>query len=295
MELSYYPGCTIKTSARNYETSAKAALAWLNAHLNEMEDWTCCGVVHPLAQDDLYHQLAPIRVLNHMQHQEQQREVVTLCDMCYNTLSQANVAMQQHGDRLKTINTYIHDTQAEPDYAGSITVLHLLQVLRDKIGFATIQKQVGNPLKGLKVFPYYGCMVLRPGEISIDSPEDPQIIGDLMRALGATVIDDPVKNECCGSYHTVDQREVVYSRITHIVERAQARGAEAIVLSCPLCRFNLDTRQGEAPGIANPLPVFYYTQLMGLAFGLGAEELGLEDHAHAIAPQGIVQRYSQQR
>jgi heterodisulfide reductase subunit B len=245
-------------------------------------------VVHTLTQDDRYHQLAPIRVLNHVLHQAQRREVVTLCDMCYNTLAQANYAVQQHPEQLQTHNTYMHDMQAEAGYDGSVQVRHLLQILRDTIGFAAIKSQVKQPLIGLKVFPYYGCMLLRPGEISIDSSEDPQIMGDLMRALGATVIDDPVKTECCGSYHTVDQQPVVYQRIEHIVERARGRGAEAIVLSCPLCRFNLDSRQHEDAAISDPLPVFYYTQLMGLAFGLSPSELGIERASHAIDPLPIL-------
>lgn len=274
MELQYYPGCTIKTSAKNYETSAMAAMQWLGVNLQEMEDWNCCGVVHTLSQDDLYHQIAPVRVLTHLQ-KEHHNELVTMCDMCYNTLSQANVMVQNNTESLTTLNNFMTEEEA---YQGKVRVLHLLEVLRDKIGFDTIRKKVKKPLKGLKVFPYYGCMVLRPGDVSIDSPEDPTIMGDLMKALGAEVIDDPVKIECCGSYHTVDNRNIVYDRVNRIVERAHAKGANAMVLSCPLCRFNMDTRQYEQPGRENPMPVFYYTQLMCLAFGLEESVMGLDDH-----------------
>jgi heterodisulfide reductase subunit B2 len=274
MDIKYYPGCTIKTSARNYETSALAALQALGVELNEMEDWNCCGVVHSLTTDDLYHQIAPVRVLNHLEH-EGRSELVTLCDMCYNTLAQANVLVTSDAEKLKTLNTFM-DTE-EP-YGGSVEVLHLLEILRDKVGFQTIAKRVKRPLKGLKVFPYYGCMLLRPGEVGIDNAEDPTILGDLMAALGAEVIDDPVKVECCGSHHTVGNCGVVFDRVEKIVERAKAKGAEAMVLSCPLCRFNLDARQQEDPAITEPLPVFYYTQLMAVAFGLGEEVLGLDDH-----------------
>jgi heterodisulfide reductase subunit B len=281
MNVTYYPGCTIKTSARNYETSARAALAWLNRELNEMEDWNCCGVVHALSVDDLFHQIAPVRVLRHFQQEQPQEELVTLCDMCYNTLSQANMLVKNNADQLKTINTFMDEEQP---YDGGVTVLHLLQLLRDTIGFDAIKKKVVNPLKGLNVFPYYGCMLLRPGEIGIDDAEDPTIIGDLMQALGAEVIDDPVKVECCGSYHTVDNRDIVLERVGNIVARARAKGADAIVLSCPLCRFNMDARQPSMQQTEQealhqgPLPVFYYTQLMCLAFGLDNGVIGLEDH-----------------
>lgn len=278
MDIKYYPGCTVKTSARNYETSAMAALRYLGVELSELEQWNCCGVVHTLSADDLMKQLAPVRVLKHVEQCEERQEVVTLCDMCYNTLSQANVLVRNDPAKLKTINTFMECDDAHGGYEGTVSVVHLLQVLRDTIGFQAIQKKVKYPLRGMKVFPYYGCMVLRPGEVGIDTPEDPTIMGDLMRALGAEVIDDPVKIECCGSHHTVGDRAIVFERIEHIIGRARDKGAEAVVLSCPLCRFNLDTRQKEDRTIHMPLPVFYYTQLMGIAFGLDEAVLGLNEH-----------------
>jgi heterodisulfide reductase subunit B len=274
MDLKYYPGCTIQTSARNYESSALAALQSLGVELSELQEWNCCGVVHSLSTDDLMHQLAPVRVLNNIQ-QEGRSEVVTLCDMCYNTLSQANVLVNQDPDKLKTINNFI---EAEQRYDGKVEILHLLEILRDKIGFDKIKQHVKRPLKGLNIFPYYGCMILRPGEVSIDTPEDPTILGDLLTALGARVIDDPVKIECCGSHLTVGNKGVVFERIEKIVGRAKDAGANAVVLSCPLCRFNLDTRQRDDTNISEPLPVFYYTQLMCLAFDLAEDVLGLDEH-----------------
>lgn len=275
MDIKYYPGCTIKTSAQNYETSAMAALKWLSVELNEIEDWNCCGVVHTLTRDDLMKKVAPLRVLMHVQHEEQRNEVVTLCDMCYNTLAQANYQVKHDAEQLQTLNNFI---DCEEPYDGSVEVVHLLQVLRDDIGFDRIKKKVRNPLHGIKIFPYYGCMLLRPGEVGIDNAEDPTVLGDLARALGAEVIDDPSKVECCGSHHTVSNRQLVFDRVEKIVDRAKAKGADAIMLSCPLCRFNFDTRQQEHPEIDNPLPVFYYTQLMCIAFGLDEEVLGLDDH-----------------
>lgn len=283
MKIPYYPGCTIKTSARNYEASAMAALHALGFDLHEMEDWNCCGVVHALASDDLYHQIAPVRVLTRL-HKEGQKEVVTLCDMCYNTLSQANHMVASHPDRLKTLNTFM---ECDTPYDGSVTVHHLLGVLRDRIGFDTIKKKVKQPLRGLNIFPYYGCMLLRPGEVSVDTPEDPTVLGDLLHALGATIIDDPVKIECCGSHHTVGNRDIVYDRVEHIVARAKAKGANAMVMSCPLCRFNLDTRQSEIAALADPLPVFYFTQLMGIALGVDEAALGLDQHR--IDPRALLE------
>ncbi len=286
MHVDYYPGCTIKASARQYETSALAVLHALDVQFREMEQWNCCGVVHSLATDNLIRHVAPIRVFTRLQEQGG-TELVTLCDMCYNTLAQANLLVQQHPDKGESINTFIANDQP---YDGQVDVLHLLQILRDRIGFQAIKRRVTHPLKALTVFPYYGCKLLRPREIGIDDAEAPSILRDLMQALGATVVDDPIQTQCCGSYHVVNQDAVVARRVARIVERAQLHGADVIVLSCPLCHFNLDTRQtlfhagGEEPG----MPVLYYTQLIGLALGLACETLGLD--AHHIDPLPLLQR-----
>lgn len=269
--VSYYPGCTIKASAQNYETSALALLHALGIQPREMEQWNCCGVVHSLTSDNLIRQVAPIRVFSELQHQGSS-EVVTFCDMCYNTLSQANLLVENEPEKGQVINEFIDASQS---YDGHITVLHLLQVLRDRIGFATVHTKVKQPLKGLNIFPYYGCKLLRPSTVGIDDAEDPTILRDLMQALGVTVIDDPIRIECCGSHHVVNNDDLVVGRIEKIVSRAQSKGADAIVLSCPLCMFNFDTRQHC---IAAPLPVFYFTQLICLALGLEQATLGLDDH-----------------
>lgn len=281
MHLPYYPGCTIKASAQQYESSALAVLNVLGFQPEEMENWNCCGVVHSLASDNLLRHVAPARVFTRLQ-QQGSSEVVTFCDMCYNTLAQTNRLIQQEPDKCASINDFIESGES---YQGQIKVLHLLQILRDQVGFQAIKKKVRRPLKGFNIFPYYGCKLLRPGDVGIDDAEDPTILGDLIRALGASVVDDPIKNQCCGAYHVVDNQDIVAGRVEKIVERAKLRGADAIVLSCPMCMFNLDTRQQH---IEYPLPVFYFTQLMCIAFGLEQHVLGLD--AHHIDPLPLLQR-----
>ncbi len=283
MHIDYYPGCTIKTSARQYETSALAVLHALDVQSREMEQWNCCGVVHSLATDNLIRHVAPIRVLTRLQ-QQGGTELVTLCDMCYNTLAQANLLVQRQPDKGEAINGFIADDQT---YGGQVDVLHLLQILRDRIGFQAIKRQVICPLKGLTVFPYYGCKLLRPRAVGIDDAETPSILRDLMQALGATVVDDPIQTCCCGSYHVVNRDAIVAGQVTKIAARAQLQGADIIVLSCPLCHFNLDTHQPPPTDGGQRLPVLYYTQLIGLAFGLPWETLGLD--AHHIDPFPLLQ------
>lgn len=277
MKLLYYPGCTLKTSAKNLEKTAIAVTRALGHELVEMKDWNCCGVVSSLTSDDLMRHLAPLRNLIQVED-EKETKVITLCDMCYNTLKQTNLRVKEKPEDLKTLNAFMDQ---ENDYKGTVSVLHFLEFLRDEIGFETLKKKVKNPLTGIKIMPYYGCMLLRPREVSIDDPEEPRILGDLLKSLGAEVVDNPFKIECCGSYNTVEQKEIVSRRAHRITSFALNKGADAIVLSCPLCRFNLDMRGREAEKLYKgykQIPVYYYTQLIAVSLGLEHSVYGFDQH-----------------
>ncbi|MBU0497106.1 MAG: CoB--CoM heterodisulfide reductase iron-sulfur subunit B family protein [Candidatus Thermoplasmatota archaeon] len=278
MKLLYYPGCTLKTSAKNFEKSAFAIMDALGHEMVEMEDWTCCGVAASLTADDLMHHLAPLRNLIHVEDQGEE-SIITLCDMCSNTLKQTNLRVHENPDDLETLNAFM---DKENDYKGTVKVLHFLEFLRDEVGFDVLKKMVKNPLKGLKIMPYYGCMLLRPREVAIDDAEEPTILRDLLQVLGAEVVDNPFKIECCGSYHTIENKEIVSNRAYTISQDAFDKGTDAIALSCPLCRFNLDVRGKEAEEIYNnykQIPIYYYTQLIAVAIGLDPECCGFDKHA----------------
>ena len=277
MKLLYFPGCTLKTSAKNLEKSAFAVMDALGHEMVEMDDWTCCGVVASLAGDDLMHHLAPLRSLIHVEDQGENK-VVTLCDMCCNTLKQTNLRVKENPDDLETLNLFM---DRENDYKGTVKVIHFLEFLRDEIGFDVIKKKVKHPLKDIKIMPYYGCMLLRPREVAIDDAEEPTILSDLLSALGAEVVDNPFKIECCGSYHTVENKELVSKRAHRITSFATDRDSDAMVLSCPLCKFNLDARGKEAEKMFKgykQIPVYYYTQLIAIALGLDPEVCGFDQH-----------------
>ena len=278
MKLLYYPGCTLKTSAKNLEKSAFAIMDALGHEMAEMEDWNCCGVVASLTDDDLMHHLASLRNLIHVEDAGEDK-VITLCDMCYNTLKQTNLRVKEKPDDLETLNLFM---DRENDYKGTVKVIHFLEFLRDEVGFDVLKKMVKNPLKGMRIMPYYGCMLLRPRDVSIDDAEEPTILSELLTALGAEVVDNPFKIECCGSYHTIEEKNLVSNRAYRITKFAVDRGSDAIVLSCPLCRFNLDVRGKEAEKIYNnykQVPVYYYTQLIAVALGLDPKCCGFDDHA----------------
>ena len=277
MKLLYFPGCTLKTSAKNLEKSAFAVMDALGHEMVEMDDWTCCGVVASLAGDDLMHHLAPLRSLIHVEDQGENK-VVTLCDMCCNTLKQTNLRVKENPDDLETLNLFM---DRENDYKGTVKVIHFLEFLRDEIGFDVIKKKVKHPLKGIKIMPYYGCMLLRPREVAIDDAEEPTILSDLLSALCAEVVDNPFKIECCGSYHTVENKELVSKRAHRITSFATERDSDAMVISCPLCKFNLDARGKEAEKMFKgykQIPVYYYTQLIAIALGLDPEVCGFDQH-----------------
>ena len=278
MRLLYYPGCTLKTSAKNLEKSAFAIMEKLGHEMKEMDDWNCCGVVSSLSDDDLMRHLAPLRSLIHVEDQGEDK-VITLCDMCCNTLKQTNLRVKEKPDDLETLNSFM---DRENDYKGTVTVYHFLEFLRDEIGFSVIKKMVKKPLRGLKIMPYYGCMLLRPREVAIDDAEEPMILHNLLTALGAEVVDNPFKIECCGSYHTIENKDIVSKRAHRITNFALERDADAIVLSCPLCRFNLDVRGKEAEKMFDgykQIPIYYYTQLVSIALGLDPSLCGFEEHA----------------
>jgi len=278
MKYLYFPGCTLKTSAKNLEKTANAIMNKFGHELKEMDDWTCCGVVSSLSDDDLMRHLAPLRSLIHVED-EGEDKVITLCDMCCNTLKQTNLRVKEKSDDLETLNAFMDQ---ENDYKGTVSVYHFIEFLKEEIGFPALKKIVKNPLNGIKIMPYYGCMMLRPREVAIDDAEDPQIFNELLLALGAEIIDNPFKIECCGSYHTIENKDIVINRSHRITNFAIDQGADAIMLSCPLCRFNLDVRGKEAEKNFKgykQIPIYYYTQLIAIALGIDPTVCGFENHA----------------
>jgi heterodisulfide reductase subunit B len=267
MKVSYYPGCTLKTKAKNLEDAAVASMAALGVDFEELPRWNCCGAVHSLADDDLIHQVAPIRdLIRAMERGSDQ--VVTLCSMCYNTLARANLLMRNDEVKRKTINDFMNE---EKDYQGEVDVVHFLTFLRDQVGWGKIRAKVKVPLTGLKVATYYGCTLVRPRNVSIDPPGGDKILPEFLEVLGATPVDFAASTLCCGSYQILANPEAAMDVSAMILEGALKAGAEALVLSCPLCDYNLGKKQVDvlAKGkVSGQVPVFYFTQLLALALGL---------------------------
>jgi heterodisulfide reductase subunit B len=266
MKLAYYPGCTLKTKASNLEMAAMEALKKLDVEFEELERWNCCGAVFSLADDDLIHHVAPIRNLIRVQETGHDT-VVTICSQCYNTLARANQLVRDDESKLETINLFMDE---EPDYTAGIEVLHYLTLLKEHVGWDKLREAVTNPLDGLRVAPFYGCTLVRPADVSVD-PLGEGILEEFLRALGADPVPFSAGKECCGSYQMLAHPEEGLKRAGEVIASANRAEAEAMVLSCPMCEYNLGTRQPSvisAGADLQSVPTFYFTQLLGVALGL---------------------------
>lgn len=285
VQYSYFPGCNLKTNAKGFEETAIAVSKKLEAELVEMPKWNCCGTVHTMTSDNMMRRIAPVRVLSrskkHIDTLEEgtPKEVVTLCSMCNSTLKIVNHEVKQNHEDLEKINYQLEED--EECYEEDMEVKHFLEIIRDNIGYEKLSQSVVKPLEGLKISPYYGCMLLHPDEAAIDDVEMPSVLEYLVESLGAEVIDSPLFKFCCGSYHIVDEEQIVDTQVGKIVEAARLRGANALVVACPLCAFNIDHQQKimkDKNHGKEPLPVFYFTQLMALALGVPLKTNHFEDH-----------------
>ncbi len=271
MSIAYFPGCTLSTKAAGYDLSGRAVAQVLNMPLEELPEWQCCGATFPLATDNSMALIAPTRLLT--QAQKAGGHVTTLCAICFHVLRRTQNVLENRPEVLERINWF-----TEEPYEGKARVSHFLELLRDEYTFDALAQRVVRPLKGLKVAPYYGCLLLRPqDEIHLDNPDDPVILHDCLAALGCEVVDFPYKAECCGSYLAASKPELPEKLCRDIVSSARQHGANVIVTACPLCQFNLENPQRASNG--DGLPVLYFTQLMAVALGLAPEVWGIEQQS----------------
>ena len=258
MKVSYFPGCTLKNKAKILDEYARKSALALGVELEEIKEWQCCGGVFTTSKDEIATKLSSVRAL--MDARDNGQALVSVCSACHNVIKQTNFAMQTDKEFADKVNRYM---QNDNPYLGETQVYHFLELLRDVVGFDKLKEKVVNPLKGKKIGAYYGCLLLRPSNVlAFDNPENPTIIEDLLKALGADVVKYPFRNECCGAYVSIKNAELTEKKSSKIIENAKKAGAEVIVTACPLCYYNLKTQaNGE-------IEVKYITELLADALGV---------------------------
>ena len=261
MKYSYYPGCTLKNKAKDLDAYARASAKALGFEMEEIEDWQCCGGVYPLGSDEIATKLSSVRALNDAK--EKGQDLITVCSACHHVLKRVNDDMKNVDDIRTRANNYL---KLDTPYEGETNVLHYLEVLRDEVGFDEIKKKVVNPLTGKKIGAYYGCLLLRPGKImAFDNPENPIIMEDFIRALGAEPVVYPYRNECCGGNISLKEKEMAQNMCEKIMDSAKCFEADMLITACPLCMYNL-RKNGTGD-----LPVYYFTELLAEALGVKEE------------------------
>lgn len=259
MKFSYFPGCTLKTKAKDLDRYARLCAEKLGAELIEPEDWQCCGGVYPLGSNEIGNKLSSVRALNDAKMNG--RELVTVCSACYHVIKRVNDDMKNVPDIRDRANNY---AQFEEPYQGETNVIHYLELLRDRIGFNRIKEAVTSPLTGRKIGAYYGCLLLRPSDVMrFDDPENPAIIENFLSAIGAEPVFFQMRNECCGGYRSMEDGAFTSTLVGKIFADAKNAGCGELVTACPLCRYNLMKYEGP-----DKLPVRYITEVLAEALGL---------------------------
>ena len=259
MKISYYPGCTLKTKAKELDVTARLCAEALGVEMEEIENWQCCGAVYPSITNEVATKLSAVRALDYAKHHG--GKLLTLCSACHNVIKRTNEDMKNSEHMNAHANNYL---KLDEPYNGETEVLHYLEMLKTLVGFDNIKKAVVNPIKR-KIGAYYGCLLLRPsGVMAFDNPENPTILEDFIKAIGGIPVVYPFRNECCGAYVSLKNTELPKKKSEKVLTSAKEKGAEEIITACPLCLYNLQVNGG---GI---LPVKYFTELLAEALGVKA-------------------------
>ncbi|MEA3335328.1 MAG: CoB--CoM heterodisulfide reductase iron-sulfur subunit B family protein [Chloroflexota bacterium] len=282
MKYGYYPGCSLEKNAAAYHVSAMAVADAVGVDFVEVNDWNCCGATEYMSIDlipafALISRNLALAAQLDLETNGDGKQLVAPCSACFLNLSKADEYLGNDPPLADKTNQALAagGLSYEP---GSVLVRHLLEIFVNDVGYEAIAEKVTKPLYDLRIAPYYGCLIVRPGfHGGFDDPEYPTTLDDLMVALGATVVDFPVKAHCCGGHMTQISEPIALDIIRRLLKNAADYGADAIVTLCPMCQLNLDGYQdavNKAFGTDYKIPILYFTQLMGLAFGLPTANLG---------------------
>lgn len=274
MKTGIYPGCSLTGSARDYNESVFALAEALGLNFDRIPDWNCCGAT---AAHNLNKELSialPARILA-LAEKNSMDEIIVPCAACYSRLTVTQKELKKNPELKNRVSEIL-----EMDYRGTSSILNVIEWI-DKYVMPKLENRITKPFEH-KVACYYGCLLVRPDKIlNYDRVEDPQTMDVVMNKIGATTVDFPFKTECCGAGLSISRTETVSRLSGKIVEDAEHRGAEAIIVACPMCHSNLDMRRSNINKYWNAdfrLPVIFVTQAIGLAIGLSPAKTGLKRH-----------------
>ncbi len=283
MKYAYYPGCSLECNSAAYDVSVRAVADLLGIKLVELDDWNCCGATEYFTQDELTACSVIARNLALVDSQFDQ--LVAPCAACYLNLAKVDHLMSEHAEMNDKINQALAagGLKYKP---GRVRVRHILDVIHTDIGETAIRDKVVKPLTGLRIAPYYGCQVVRPIK-GMDNTEYPMKMDELFKWLGAEVVDYPVKAHCCGGHMTQISEPQAFELIRRLLQSAVDYQADMILCMCPMCQLNLDAYQSRVNGFFGlnfKMPIIFFTQLLGVAFGIDQKTLGFGKEIVAASP-----------
>ncbi len=302
-QVAYYPGCALEGTAQPYNTSTKAIAKELQLELKEIDNWNCCGAMEVKNIDPEIQTYLSSRVLSLAKNETKQDVVMAPCNGCYHNLKKAEYDLENK-QKSRDVVEKISKKAEHPVYeAGEVETIHALDWIKFGIGEDELRQKIKGGLKGLKIANYYGCMYTRPRHIfpekdqggNSESTSKPHYMDDLLEVAGAENVEFAMKTACCGGAHTLSDSDMSTKLVLNILQAAEAAGAEVIATECPTCHSGLEMHQIRALKKLSKqtnVKVIYFTQLLGLAMGLGPREVGLHenvsDSVNLMFDKGIV-------
>jgi len=272
MQIGYYPGCSLESSAKEFDLSIRAIFKEMEISLKEIPDWNCCGASPAHYLNEELAMALPYRNLIKAE-EAGLNQVISPCPACYSHLKHVHEEVVKDASLSERLQKIVGK-----DYQKGVVSKHLLDFLKEDIGIERLRGSLKTPLNGLKVVSYYGCLMRLPG-VRLDDVENPVMMDQIVGAIGGESLDWSYKTECCGASLSVSRTEIALRLVHSILEAAQEKGADCIAVVCPLCQSNLDARQGDINkkyGTSYKMPILYLTQLIGLTQKLGHNQLGLD-------------------
>jgi len=288
-EVAYYPGCALEGSGHAYNRSTKAVGKALGLKLKEVENWNCCGAMEVKNIDPRLQTYLSSRVMSIAANEMGQQVVMAPCNGCYHNLKKAEYELSHDSESAEVVDRLSKKAGHQTYQAGQVETIHALDWIKQAIGEEGLKARVKNSLQGMKIANYYGCMYSRPRHIfpekdagpGSESTSKPHFMDDLLEAAGAENVEFPLKTACCGGAHTLSDSDTSTRLVANILQAAEAAGAEVIATECPTCHSGLEMHQIRAEkrlGIKTSVKILYFTQLLGMALGLKARKVGVQEN-----------------